>query len=129
MGGEGPRALPAQLVEGARLAHLVVLLLHHVEHVALGSVRRHLAVGVVRADDVQVVVDVNFHRVLVPQEPAGEERGDREEEVTDGCSGFFFIFKRKRKRVNKREGCVLHTRPGSQALTAHQAGIIRISDH
>lgn len=61
VGGEGSRALPAQLVEGARLAHLVVLLLHHVEHVTLGGVRRHLAVGVVRADDVQVVVDSNLH--------------------------------------------------------------------
>lgn len=93
VGGEGPRALPAQLVEGVRLAHVVVLLVHHVEHVALGILRAHLAVGVVRADDVQVVVDANLHRVLVPQEPArgaGEET--REEQVTGGCSGFLFFF-------------------------------------
>ncbi len=49
---ERPGALPAQLVEGLRLAVLVVLQLHHVEHVPLGLLGWDLATCVVRADDV-----------------------------------------------------------------------------
>lgn len=77
MRGEGPRALPAELVEGVRFTHVVILPLHHVQHIALGSVRWHLAVSVVGADDVQIVIDAYFHCVLIPQEAAGrqEERG------------------------------------------------------
>lgn len=74
MGSEGPRALPAKLVEGVRFAHVVVLLLHHVQHVALGLLRRHLAAGVVGADDVQVVVDAHADRVLVPKKTTGRQR-------------------------------------------------------
>lgn len=69
-----PRALPAELVEGVRLADFVVLLLHHVEHVALSCMQWHLAVGVVGADDVQIVVNSHFHRVIIPREAAGRER-------------------------------------------------------
>ena len=39
VGSEGPGALPPELVEGVRLAHVVVLLLHHVQDVALGCMR------------------------------------------------------------------------------------------
>lgn len=76
VGGEGPGALPAQLIERVRLAHLVVLQVHHVEDVALGLLRQDLATLVVRADDVQVVVDVHVHRVLVTYEP-GEREGEK----------------------------------------------------
>lgn len=68
VGSERPRALPAELVEGVGFAHLVVLLLHHVQHVALSRMGWHLAVGVVGADDVQIVVDAHFHRVIVHHE-------------------------------------------------------------
>lgn len=76
MRSEGPRALPAELIEGVRLAHLVVLSLHHVQHVTLSRMRRHLAVGVVRADDVQIVIDAHFHRILIPLKAAGETERD-----------------------------------------------------
>ena len=39
MGSEGPRTLPTQLVKGVRFTHLVVLPLHHVQHVALSCMR------------------------------------------------------------------------------------------
>lgn len=72
-------ALPAHLVVRLRLAAVVVLALHHVEHVALGVQQRHLALGVVGTHDVQVVVEPHLHGVVVPQEPAmgggGEGRG------------------------------------------------------
>lgn len=77
VGGEGPGALPAQLIERVRLAHLVVLQVHHVEHVALGLLGRDLAALVVRADDVQVVVDAHVHRVLVAYEALDRERGKK----------------------------------------------------
>lgn len=64
-------ALPAHLIVRLRLAGLVVLALHHVEHVPLGVQLRHLAFGVMGADDVQVVVQPHLHRVVVPVEPAG----------------------------------------------------------
>lgn len=59
-------ALPPHLVVRLRLAALVVLALHHVEHVALGVQQRHLALGVVGTDDVQVVVEPHLHGVVVP---------------------------------------------------------------
>lgn len=59
-------ALPAHLVVGLGLACVVVLALHHVEHVALGVQQRHLALGVMGADDVQVVVELHLHGVVVP---------------------------------------------------------------
>lgn len=72
VGGEGSGALPAQLIERVRLAHIVVLLIHHIEDVPLGLLGRDLATLVVRADDVQVVVDVHVYCVLVTYE-AGEK--------------------------------------------------------
>lgn len=94
VGSEGPRALPTELVEGVRLAHLVVLFLHHVEHIALGGVRRHLALGVVGADDVQVVVDAHLHRVFIPQEAAETGRGRRllTSVITRHAGVFIFTF-------------------------------------
>lgn len=77
VGGEGPGTLPAQLIERVRLAHLVVLKVHHVEDVALGLLGRDLATLVVRADDVQVVVDAHVHCVLVTYK-AGERERERE---------------------------------------------------
>lgn len=49
---EGPGALPAQLVEGLRLAGFIVLQLHHVQHVPLGLLGWYLAPSVVRADNI-----------------------------------------------------------------------------
>lgn len=69
--GERVAALPPHLVVRLRLAGVVVLALHHVEHVPLGVQLRHLAFGVVGADDVQVVVEPHFHGVVVPVEPVG----------------------------------------------------------
>lgn len=74
MGGEWPRALPTELVKGVRFAHLVVFLLHHVQHITLSCVRWYLAVGVVGADDVQIVVYTDFHCVLIPQKAAGRQK-------------------------------------------------------
>lgn len=68
MEGEGLVALPAQLVAGAGLAVGVLLVLHQVEGVALHGVRGHIAVLVVRTDDVQVVVEADLNRVLIPEE-------------------------------------------------------------
>lgn len=65
-------ALPSHLIVRLRLAGVVVPALHHVEHVALGVQLRHLALGVMGADDVQVVIEPHFHDVVVPMEPAGE---------------------------------------------------------
>lgn len=65
-------ALPSHLIVRLRLAGVVVLALHHVEHVALGVQLRHLALGVMGADDVQVVIQPHFHGVVVPMEPTGE---------------------------------------------------------
>lgn len=71
-------ALPSHLIVGLRFAGLVVLALHHVEHVALGVQLGHLAFGIVGADDVQVVVQPHLHRVVVPVEPAGQaQRADK----------------------------------------------------
>lgn len=67
-------ALPSHLIVGLRLAGVVVLALHHVEHVALGVQLRHLALGVMGADDVQVVIEPHLHDVVVPMEPTGEEQ-------------------------------------------------------
>lgn len=58
--------LPAQLVEGLRLAVLIVLQLHHIEHVPLGLLGWDLAPCVVRTDDVQVVIDADIHGVIIP---------------------------------------------------------------
>lgn len=64
--------LPSHLIVRLRFAGLVVLALHHVEHVSLGIQLRHLAFGVMGADDVQVVIEPHLHRVVVPMEPVGE---------------------------------------------------------
>lgn len=63
-------ALPAHLIVRLGLAGLVVLALHHVEHVPLRVQQRHLTLGVMGADDVQVVVEPHLDGVVVPQEPA-----------------------------------------------------------
>lgn len=78
VGCKGPGALPAELVERVRFAHLIVLPLHHIQNITLSCMRWHLAVGVVGADDVQIVVDTYFYCVLIPQEAEDtqEERGD-----------------------------------------------------
>ena len=64
-------ALPAHLVVRLGLAGVVVLALHHVEHVSLGVQQWHLALGVMGADDVQVVIELHLHGVVVPEKPAG----------------------------------------------------------
>lgn len=71
VGGERVAALPAHLVVRLGLAGFVVLALHHVEHVALGVQQGHLALGVVGADDVQVVVELHLHGVVVQVKPEG----------------------------------------------------------
>lgn len=78
MGSERPWALPTELVEGVRFADVVVIPLHHVQHVALSCMRWHLAVGVVGADDVQIVINTHFHCVLIPQEAVGKTERGRE---------------------------------------------------
>lgn len=59
-------ALPTHLVVRLGLAGIVVLALHHVEHVSLGIQQRHLTLRVMGADDVQVVVELHLHGVVVP---------------------------------------------------------------
>lgn len=59
-------ALPAHLVVRLGLARLVVLALHHVEHVALGVQHGLLALRVMGADDVQVVIELHLYGVVVP---------------------------------------------------------------
>lgn len=59
-------ALPAHLVVRLGLAGLVVLGLHHVEHVSLSIQQRHLTLRVMGADDVQVVIELHLHGVVVP---------------------------------------------------------------
>lgn len=59
-------ALPAHLIVRLGLAGFVVLALHHVEHVTLGIQQRHLTLRVMRADDVQVVIEFHLHGVVVP---------------------------------------------------------------
>lgn len=84
-------ALPSHLVIRLRFAGLVVLALHHVQHVSLGVQLRHLAFGVMGTDDVQVVIEPHLHRVVVPMESAGEgQRADKScgcrETEHGGCS-------------------------------------------
>lgn len=64
-------ALPSHLVIRLGFAGVVVLSLHHVEHVPLRVQQWHLALRVMGADDVQVVVELHLHSVVVPKEPAG----------------------------------------------------------
>lgn len=73
VGSEGSGALPAQLVEGLGLACLIVLQLHHVQHVPLGLLRWDLATSVVRAHDVKVVIDADLYSVIVPQKTKGKK--------------------------------------------------------
>lgn len=83
---KGVAALPSHLVVRLRFAGLVVLALHHVEHVSLGVQLRHFAFGVVGADDVQVVVEPHLHSVVVPVEPAvGGGGGGAEGEKSLEC--------------------------------------------
>ena len=86
VGCERVAALPAHLVVGLGLAGVVVLLLHHVEDVALSVLRRHLAQRVVGTHDVQVVVELHLHRVVVPHKPDGR-RGGSEREEERGTEG------------------------------------------
>lgn len=101
VGSERPRALPTELVEGVRLTHLIVLLLHHVQHIALSCMRWHLAVGVVGADDVQIVVYTHIHCVLIPQEAARrqEERGGYWQMSSPGKC--FLAFKMNNNMINE----------------------------
>lgn len=118
VGSERPRALPTELVEGVGFTHLVVLPLHHVQHIALSCMRWHLAVGVVGTDDVQIVVDTHFHCVLIPEEAAGrqEERGGYWQMSSPG---------KMNNNMNNRGGyCPSHTHPDSLAHTAHVLRII-----
>lgn len=73
-------ALPAHLVIWLELAGIVVFTLHHVEHVALRVHQRHLALRVMRTDDVQVVVELHLHCVVVLFEPAEMRQGQ------EGCT-------------------------------------------
>lgn len=70
-------ALPAHLVVRLGFAGFVVLALHHVEHVSLSIQQWHLTLWVMWADDVQVVVELHLHGVVVPQKPAGGRRQRR----------------------------------------------------
>lgn len=65
-------ALPAHLVVRLGLAGFIVLALHHVEHISLGIHQRHLTLRVMGANDVQIVIELHLHGVVVPKKPAGE---------------------------------------------------------
>lgn len=69
--GKWMTALPAHLVIRLGLAGVVVLPLHHVEHVSLGVQRWHLTLWVMGADDVQVVIKLHLHSIVVPLKPVG----------------------------------------------------------
>ncbi|PWA15120.1 hypothetical protein CCH79_00008683 [Gambusia affinis] len=55
---------------------LVIFTLHHVQHIPLCVHLRHLAQRVVRANNVQVVIELHLHGIVVPLKPAeGERKG------------------------------------------------------
>lgn len=62
-------AFPTHLVVGLGTAGVVVFAFHHVEHVALGVLRRYLTQWVVWAYDVKVIVQLHLNRIVVPSEP------------------------------------------------------------
>ena len=66
----GPVALPPLEPFGRVVAGAVAVKVHHVQDVALRPVFRD-GVLVVRAEDVQVVVDADVDVVVAPLEPAG----------------------------------------------------------
>lgn len=65
--------LPAHLIVRLGLAGFVVLAFHHVEHVSLSIQQRHLTLRIMGAYDVQVVVELHLHGIVVPQKPAGRK--------------------------------------------------------
>ena len=67
-------ALPSHLVIWLRLAGLIVVTLHHVEHVSLCVQQRHLALRIMGAHDVQVVIEPHLDGVVVPPKPAGKQQ-------------------------------------------------------
>lgn len=67
VGGVGPVALPP-LEAKLRVAVPVTTVADHVEDVLFSGAHHALAVIVMRAVDVQVVVDVHLHRVTLPAE-------------------------------------------------------------
>lgn len=70
-------ALPAHLVVWLGLAGHIIFTLHHVQHIPLGVHLRHLAQRVVRANNVQVVIELHLHGIVVPLKPAeGERKGE-----------------------------------------------------
>lgn len=58
--------LPSHLIVRLRFAGIIVLTLHHVEHVSLCIQQGHLTLGVMGADDVQVVIKLHLYGVVVP---------------------------------------------------------------
>lgn len=72
--GERLAALPAHLIVGLRLTRLVVFTLHHIQHVALCLLRRCCARRVMWAHDVQVVVQTDWHDVLVQLKTTGKRK-------------------------------------------------------
>lgn len=74
IGRVGPVALPPLEPFGRVVAGAVAVEVHHVQDVALRPVFRD-GVLVVRAENVQVVVDADVDVVVAPLEPAG--RGER----------------------------------------------------
>lgn len=65
------------------LAVLIVLQLHHVKHVALGLLGSDLAASVVRADDVQVVINAHVHGIIIPEETGGREERKKKTTMSD----------------------------------------------
>ena len=69
----GPVALPP-LEAQLGVAVPVTAVTDHVEDILLAGAHHALAVVVVRAVDVQVVVDVHLHRVALPTQTGQTER-------------------------------------------------------
>lgn len=70
---QGPVALPALEALGGVVARAVAVVVHHVEHVALGPVVGHRA-GVVRTVHIEVVVDADVDVVISPVKSGGNKR-------------------------------------------------------
>lgn len=114
VGCEGPRALPTELVERVRFTHLIVLPLHHIQNITLSCMRWHLAMGVVGADDIQIVIDAHFYCVFIPQEAeeTQKERGDYWQMSSPSMSYSFYKRETSYKmdnNMNYRGGYLFYT--------------------
>lgn len=66
-------ALPALKALSKVLADTVAIVIHHIQHIALGTMLQHRR-SVVRTEHIQVIVDANVDVIVTPLEPAGKNK-------------------------------------------------------